>query len=74
MDGEHKTPVESRTEDREIISFGAIVEEVGGEATHEVVLDCCGDRIRISGISKATAKEFALHLFETVHFSIKVKS
>ncbi len=69
---------EAQSADREIISFGGTVDEVGtdpqtGEAGVVITVpDNCA--IELSGVPPAMAKEFALHLFETVYFSIKVKS
>lgn len=70
------TPIDAPlTTDREIISFGGTVDDVGN--THggdpEVVIATPSGRITIRGITPSMAKEFGLHIFETVYFSITVK-
>lgn len=60
----------------EIMSFGGEVNEVGfnpDTLVHEVVIKIPRETVTLSGITPEMAKEFARHLYQTIHISITVK-
>jgi hypothetical protein len=67
---------EINVSDREIMSFGGEVHEVGfnpDTLVHEVVIKIPRDTLTLSGITPEMAKEFAHNLYQTIYVSITVK-